>query len=59
VQQEGAVITPKRAKALRFSVGGGKSIFSKRVVIPARPYLLIKPDDPQKIVEAVEASIGE
>jgi len=59
IHQEGGVIVPKKGKALRFSVGGGKSIFAKRVVIPARPFLLIKPSDPPAIVEAVEGAAGD
>lgn len=57
--QEGAVIVPKKAKALAFSIGGGRSVFAKRVVIPARPFLLIKPQDPARIVEAVEGAVGD
>ncbi len=59
VHQEGAVIKPKTAKALRIPIGGGKVIFRKRVVIPARPFLLIKPHDPADVGSAVAASIAE
>lgn len=59
IHQEGGVITPKKGKFLVFPVGGGRSVFAKRVVIPPRPFLLIKPDDPQKIVEAVEGAAGD
>lgn len=38
VQEYGAVIKPRRAKALRFEIGG-EVIFAKRVVVPARPYM--------------------
>ena len=38
VHEFGAVITPVRAKALRFTIEG-KTIFAKSVHIPARPYL--------------------
>lgn len=38
VHQFGAVIVPVRAKALAFRVGG-KTIFRKKVTIPARAYL--------------------
>ena len=41
VHQFGAVITPKNAKFLRF-MGANGYIFSKRVVIPARPFMPIK-----------------
>jgi phage gpG-like protein len=37
IHEYGGIITPKRAKVLRFEIGG-KVIFSKYVVIPARPY---------------------
>ncbi len=59
VQQEGAVIRAKHAKALRIPIGGGRAIFRKQVVIPARPFLLIKPQDPNVIVEAIERAAGE
>ena len=38
VHQFGATITPKSAKRLHFQLGG-KSVFAKKSVIPARPYL--------------------
>ena len=38
VHQFGAVIRPKDAKALSFTVGG-KRVVAKKVTIPARPYL--------------------
>lgn len=38
VHEFGAVITPKRAKALRFVIEG-KVIFAQYVKIPARPYM--------------------
>ncbi len=38
VHQFGAVIVPKDAKALHFTLGG-KDVFAKKVAIPARPYL--------------------
>lgn len=41
VQNFGAVITPRTAKTLRFFIGN-RMIFSKKVVIPARPYLPIE-----------------
>ncbi len=55
--QFGAVITPKRAGGvLAIPIGGGATIFHKRVVIPARPFLLIKPDDPRDIADAIESA---
>jgi phage gpG-like protein len=38
VHQFGATITPKNAKRLHFQLGG-KDVFAKKSVIPARPYL--------------------
>jgi phage gpG-like protein len=38
VHQFGAVITPKNARSLHFTLGG-QSVFAKKAVIPARPYL--------------------
>lgn len=43
VHQFGAVIVPKRAKFLKFRIGND-FIFTKRVEIPARPYLPIRND---------------
>lgn len=56
VQHHGATIRPKNKKFLRFPVGGGRFVFAKKVVIPARPFVLFKPDDPRKIAEAIEAA---
>lgn len=42
--QDGAVIEAKNGKSLHFTIGG-KSIFAKRVVIPARPFAGINADD--------------
>ncbi len=38
IHQLGGVITPVKAKALVFRAGG-KTVFAKKVTIPARPYL--------------------
>ncbi len=38
VHQYGATIVPVKAKVLAFKVGG-KSVFAKKVVIPARPFV--------------------
>jgi len=58
VQHLGATIRPKNKKALRFPSGGGGFIFAKRVVIPARPVLVIRPQDPAELVEAAEAWVA-
>lgn len=59
IHQEGGVITPKRARFLVFRDASGKPIFARRVRIPARPFLVIKPEDPGRIVEAVEGAAGD
>lgn len=41
--QFGEEIKPKKAKALKFKIGG-KWVMAKKVTIPARPYLPITPD---------------
>lgn len=38
IHEFGGIITPKRARLLRFEIDG-KVIFAKRVTIPARPYM--------------------
>ncbi|MBB4018230.1 phage gpG-like protein [Chelatococcus caeni] len=52
----GGVVVPKNAKALAFSVGG-EAVFTKRVLIPARPFMGISADNQVEIVEAVEAFV--
>lgn len=43
IHQFGATITPKKAKMLAFKVRG-KSVFAKKVVIPARPFFKMDAD---------------
>jgi len=38
LHQHGGVVVPRRARALRFMVGG-KPVFAARVKVPARPFL--------------------
>lgn len=52
VHQEGAVIEPKTAKALRF-VGPNGAVFARRVVIPARPFIGISDDNWAEIEDRV------
>ena len=59
IQQLGGVIKAKPGKVLRIPLGDGRVIFRKQVSIPARPFLLIKPKDPDAIGEALSASITE
>jgi phage gpG-like protein len=57
IHQLGGIIRPKSAKALRFPVAtpeGLKWITKKSVTIPARPYLVFRPEDPGKIAAAVQ-----
>ena len=44
VHQRGATITPKKAKRLVFPGPGGKLIFAKKVTVPARPFMPLRPD---------------
>jgi phage virion morphogenesis protein len=51
VHQFGAVIKPRRAKALAFRMGGNNSplAFARSVTIPARPFLGISAEDETEI----------
>lgn len=44
VHQFGATITPKNKPRLAFKGPGGKLIFAKKVVIPARPFMPLRKD---------------
>lgn len=57
VHQNGAVIVPKDAKALFFSVGG-KPVTAKKVTIPARPFLGISAENEREIIELVTDHFG-
>ncbi|MBI1353272.1 MAG: hypothetical protein GC160_02920 [Acidobacteria bacterium] len=57
IHQEGGTIVPRRAKALRIPLGDGRVIFRKFVRIPARPFLLFRPQDQASLVEAAEAAL--
>jgi len=52
VHQDGAVITPKNAKALVFNVGG-KLIHAKKVTVPAREFVGLSSDNEREMVELV------
>ncbi len=56
VQQFGATIKPKNAKALRFEIGSSV-IFSRSVTIPARPYLGFGKEDRAAVLEVIEAAV--
>lgn len=47
--QFGAVIKPKSASALVFSLGGNRKVFASSVTIPARPFLGFSKDDETEI----------
>lgn len=48
IHQFGGIILPKRAKALRFMLGG-ELVTRKSVVIPARPYLGVSQSDREEL----------
>lgn len=53
VHQFGAIIKPRTAKALAFSIGG-HPIFRQSVTIPARPYLGFTAEDREHFVTELE-----
>ena len=57
VHQNGAVIVPKDAKALFFSIGG-KPVTAKKVTIPARPFIGISSENEREIIELVTDHFG-
>lgn len=58
VHQEGRVIKPRRARALRFRIGDRWAV-KKRVQVPARPVLGLNDGDQAEIREIVAEHIGE
>jgi phage gpG-like protein len=52
LHQLGGTIVPKNRKFLRFPIGGGQFMFAKKVTMPARPYLVVRPEDPGRLAEA-------
>ena len=57
IHQLGGVIRPKIKKALRFPImtaAGVQWVTKRSVTIPARPYLVIRPEDQRNLTEAVE-----
>lgn len=56
VHHFGAVITPKTADALVFSMGG-QVVFSQRVIIPRRPFMGVSADNLIEIIDTIEAFI--
>ncbi|WP_419832134.1 phage virion morphogenesis protein [Endozoicomonas atrinae] len=55
VHNFGATIRPKKAKMLAFPGKNGKTIFAKKVVIPARPFLGIE----QRQINLVQQTIEQ
>ena len=53
IHQLGGTIVPKNRKFLRFPIGGGQFMFAKKVTMPARPYLVLRPEDPACLAESV------
>lgn len=52
IHQLGGTITPRKAKRLRFMLGG-KAVFAKKVTIPARPYLGISAANRDELLDTV------
>jgi len=49
IHQLGGEIVPKAKKYLCFPIGGGGFIKTKRVVMPARPFIVLRPEDPSRL----------
>lgn len=52
VHQNGMVITPTSARALRF-MSGGAAVFAKKVTIPARPFVGLSDENREEILDLV------
>ncbi len=57
IHQFGGTITPKKAKALFFTVGG-KNVAAQKVTIPARPYLGFSEENKHEIERELTTYIG-
>ena len=57
IHQEGAVITPKTAQALKFTIGG-KDVHAKSVTIPARPFVGLSAENRAEIDELITDHFG-
>lgn len=53
----GAVITPKNAQALHFTINGAE-VFTQRVLIPPRPFMGLSADNLVEIIDEIEAWLG-
>jgi phage gpG-like protein len=58
-QNFGAVVSAKKAKALKIPLGPGKYMFRKSVTIPARNFNSISPEDKQEFNEALAQVCAE
>jgi phage gpG-like protein len=58
VHQDGAVIVPKNAKALTFSLPGNRFASVAKVTIPPRPFVGISSDDAREIEDLVTDYLG-
>lgn len=58
VHQTGKTITPKSAKRLVFKIGG-QTVFARKVVIPARPFIGLSRDNETEIVEELNAMLAD
>ncbi|HUN10661.1 MAG TPA: phage virion morphogenesis protein [Rhabdaerophilum sp.] len=52
IHQRGGTITPKKAKRLVFRMGN-KTIFARKVTIPARPYLGLSAENAEDVIDQV------
>ena len=59
VQNFGATIVPKNGKMLAFPGLGGVTVFAKKVVIPARPFMGIGAQDSADIDEKIQAVLAK
>ena len=49
IHQQGGTISAKPGKKLRFEIGG-REVFADKVTIPARPFLGLRADDPDRLL---------
>lgn len=54
IHQLGGEIRPKNKKALYIPIKAGRFLLLKKVTIPARPYLLLQPDEKQRIIRVFD-----
>lgn len=57
IHQGGATITPKKASALVFALGG-RAVRAKQVTIPARPFVGLSEDNREELKELVTDFLG-